>query len=218
MHEVDVRTRRRRENRIWRFAFLGSVLLHLFVLLLGGGRAIPFTEVAAAGPEAGDNRAAAGGLQVMSMVVPPPRPIERPIIPIPVEIEVEPIEYDMDRAFEESSFLGERPGTGAGIDTLDGAGNGGAASAGTGQNPMPAPKHMILPVDTPARLRGFDLTVWVFVTEQGEVVPDSTWLSPPSPDRRYNDRLISEAAEWSFRPAFRNGVAVAAWFRWVVKN
>lgn len=218
MNDVDVRTRRHREKRIWLCAFLGSVVVHLLVLLLGGDRPIPVYPVAAAGPEAGDDRAAAGGMQVMSMVVPPPRPIERPFVPIPVEIDIAPIEYSMDRAFEESSFLGERPGDAAGVETGDGAGNGGTASAGTGHNPMPSPKHMILPIDTPGRLRGFDLAVWVFVTELGEVVPDSTRLDPESPDRRYNERLIREAAEWSFRPAVRNGVAVAAWFRWVVNN
>ena len=216
VHDLDVTTRRRREQRIWRYALLGSVLLHLLVLLLGGSRSIPFSPGVAAGPKAGDDRAA-GGLQVLTMVMPPPPPIERPIIPIPVDIDIEPVEFDMDQAFDASAILGERPGLGeTGIETGDGAGNGGTDAAG--RNPMPVPRGMILPVDTPRSLRGFDLTVWVFVNELGEVVADSTWLDPPSRDRRYNERVISEAAEWSFRPATRDGVPVAAWFSWLIKN
>ena len=219
MHDLDVRTRRRRETRIWRYALLGSILAHLLVLLLGGGRSMMLDPGMPAGPKAGDDRAAAGGLQVMSMVVPPPRPIERPFIPIPVEIDLELSEFDMDQAFDASAFLGERPGLGdAGTETGDGAGNGGTDGEGSGHNPMPSPRMIIPVVDTPRGLRDFDLKVWVFVNELGEVVPDSTWLEPPSRDRRYNERLISEAAEWSFRPAIRNGVPVAAWFSWVVNN
>ena len=219
MHDLDVTTRRRKERRVWRYALLASALAHLLVLILGGGRTVPLAPGTAAGPKAGDDRAAAGGLQVMNMVVPPPRPIERPFIPIPVELDIEPVEFSIDEAFDVSALLGERPGLGeAGVETGDGAGNGGTDGEGRGHNPMPVPRMIIPVVDTPRGLRDFDLTVWVFVNEKGAVVADSTWLDPASPDRRYNERLIAEAAEWSFRPAMRNGVAVAAWFSWVVNN
>ena len=219
MHDLDVATRRRRERWVWQCALVGSVLVHLLVLLFGGGRSIPLSPGIAAGPDEGGDRAAAGGLQVMNMVMPPPRPIERPFIPIPVAIEIEPVEFDMDQAFDESALPGELPGPGeAGTDTGDGAGNGGTDGEGSGHNPMPVPRMIIPVVETPRGLRDFDLTVWVFVNELGDVVADSTWLQPPSPDRRYNERLISEAAEWTFRPAIRGGVPVAAWFSWVVNN
>ena len=217
MHDLDVTTRRHKEKRIWRYALLGSALLHLLVLLLGGDRSMSFSPGVAAGPEAGDDRAAAGGLQVMAMTAPPPPPIERPIIPVPVDIELDPVEFSIEQAFDAAAVLGERPGFGeVGIDTGDGAGNGGTDPEG--RDPTPAPRGMILPVDTPRNLRGFELKVWVFVNERGVVVADSTWLDPPSRDRRYNQRVLSEAAEWSFNPAVRDGVPVAAWFSWLIKN
>jgi hypothetical protein len=218
MHDLDVTTRRRREKWVWRSALGGSVIVHLLVLLLGGRSTLLFPGIPA-GPDAGDDRAAAGGLQAVNMVIPPPRPIERPFIPIPVEIDIELVEFDMDQAFDESAFIGELPGPGeVGTETGDGAGNGGTDGEGSGHNPMPVPRMIIPVVETPRGLRDFDLTVWVFVNELGEVVSDSTWLQPPSPDRRYNERLVSEAADWSFRPARKNGVPVAAWFSWVVNN
>ncbi len=213
MHELDVRTRRRREKWVWRCALLGSAFLHLLVLLLGGGRTIPLAGLPA-GPEEGDDRAASGALQAMNMVIPPPPPIERPFIPIPVDIEIEMVEFDMDQVFDESAFLGERPGVGeAGIETGDGAGNGG--SDGEGRGHIPKPKNVIWIPDVPKGLR---MKVWVFVDELGDVVADSTWLQPPSRDRRFNERMISEAAEWLFRPAIRNGIPVAAWFSWEISR
>ena len=219
MHDLDVATRRWRERWVWRCALAGSVLVHLLVLLLGGGRSIPLSPGIPAGPDVGDNSAASGSLQAMNLVIPPPRPIERPFVPIPVEIDIELVEFDMDQAFDDVALLGELPGLGeVGTETGDGAGNGGTDGQGSGQNPMPVPRMMIPVVDAPKGLKNLDLTVWVFVNELGEVVADSTWLQPPSPDRRFNERLVSEAADWSFRPAIRNGIPVAAWFSWDVNR
>lgn len=67
------------------------------------------------------------------------------------------------------------------------------------------------------RGEGFDLDVWVFVNESGEVVSDSTCLHPPTWNHEYNKRVISEMTEWSFRPAIRNGVPVGAWFSWGIR-
>ena len=212
MHDLDVGTRRRKENRIWRYALAVSVLFHVLVLLVSGGRPLPLSPFAAAGPEAGDNRAASGGVQAINVVSPPPRPIERPAIPVPAEINVDPIAIDTDFAFEESSLLGERPGLAeAGTETGDGAGDGGTANEGLQSLQPPKARHMILPPDPPRSLRGVTLRVWVFVDETGKVVSDSTRLDPPTRDRRYNDLLIRETAEWQFRPATKGGLPVAAW-------
>lgn len=214
MHELDVRTRRRREKWTWRCALLGSAFLHLLVLLFGGGRTIPLAG-RPAGPEAGDDRAAAGALQAMNMVIPPPPPIERPFVPIPVDIEIEMVEFDMEQLFDESAYLGERPGLGeAGTETGDGAGNGGSDGEGSGHNPMPVLRSLIPVTEAPRGVK--DMKVWVFVDEHGDVVADSTWLQPPSRDRRFNEQMISEAADWLFRPAISNGIPVAAWFYWEI--
>jgi hypothetical protein len=74
---------------------------------------------------------------------------------------------------------------------------------------------MIIP-PTNRDLRGSEIEVWVFVNEQGRVVADSTQLRPPTRDRRFNEQLTREAAEWIFNPARENGVPVAAWFPYVI--
>ena len=74
---------------------------------------------------------------------------------------------------------------------------------------------MIIP-PTNKSLRGKQVEVWVFVDPTGRVVADSTRLNPPTSDRGFNRRLISEAAEWIFNPGLRDGQAVAAWATWTV--
>ncbi len=217
MHDQDVRTRRRKENRIWRYALGTSILVHLLVLFLGGGRPIPLSPYAAAGPKAGDNRAAAGGVQAMNVVTPPSRPIERPVRPRPVDIATDPIEVSFEEAFSEPAFVGERPGAAnAGTETGEGAGDGGTADEGLNVLVPPLPRGFILPPDAPRSLRGKSTDVWVFVTEHGEVVADSTRLDPPTRDRRYNSRLIREAAEWRFRPGTKGGLPIAAWAKYKI--
>ncbi len=65
-------------------------------------------------------------------------------------------------------------------------------------------------------LRGNPVQVWVFVDEQGRVVPDSTRLEPPTTNLNLNQRLIRDAAQWVFRPAQRRGNAVASWFNYAI--
>ena len=215
VHDLDVRSRRSRENRIWRYAFLGSLLIHLCLFFLDGGARIPVAPLAAAGPRAGDDRPAAGGMQAISVVVPPTRPIERPFVPVLADIEVEPVEFDMDVTFEESALLGERPGDDVGKEAGDGEGDGGTGDGGGVTDSAPRMRHAVWPPEAPRG--GLTLRVWVFVTEVGEVVSDSTRLDPPSRDRRFNDRLINEAADWKFHPATRNGMPVAAWYSYLLR-
>lgn len=219
MYDQDVRARRRKENRIWRYALGASVLIHLLVLFLGENRPIPLSPYAAAGPKAGDNRAAAGGVQAMNVVTPPPQPIERPVRPKPVDIAADPVEFSLEEAFSEPAFVGERPGNAnAGTETGEGAGDGGTADEGLNRIQPPYPRGLLLPPDAPRSLKGKSTVVWIFVTELGEVVADSTRLDPPSRDRRYNSRLIAEAAEWRFRPGTKGGIPIAAWAQYTVNH
>ena len=211
---LGVRARRRRDNRVWRYALLVSAVGHLLLFLLGGDRPIPLAPLAAAGPRAGDDRPASGGMQAVNVIVPPTRPIERPFIPVLAEIDVEPVEFDLDQAFEESAFLGERPGDDVGKETGDGEGDGGTGDGGGVTDSPPVMRHLVYP---PEGQRGLRMRVWVFVTEVGDVVADSTRLDPPSRDRRFNDRMVDEAADWKFRPATRNGLPVAAWYSYLLR-
>ncbi|MEC7846622.1 MAG: hypothetical protein VYA70_04425, partial [Gemmatimonadota bacterium] len=74
--------RRSAERALWRNGFAGAVIVHLLVFLLWWGEAELVSPFAAAGPRAGDNRAARGGMQAMTIRVPPPRPIVRPRVPL----------------------------------------------------------------------------------------------------------------------------------------
>lgn len=212
-HDISARARRRRERAIWRTGLLVSVLAHLLVFLFWRGNVIPPSPFAAAGPRAGDDRAAAGSLQALNLALPPPVPVVARPVPIPVEVEIEPVEYEDDARVDPSAILGEAPGLGdaPGLETGTGLGDGGNADRGLFRLEPPSPRGMIIPPANRA-LRGTEIQVWVFVDEAGRVVPDSTRLDPPTRDRDFNRRLIREAAEWVFRPARQEGRPVASWF------
>src|SRR5690606_35250240 len=89
----------RRWKRAWRIAMLASVALHAGLFLLMGTDVVaPRSPFAAAGPRAGDDRAAAGGgMEAVAMRIEmpeAPQPIPRPPAPLPVPaeqvVEVEP--------------------------------------------------------------------------------------------------------------------------------
>ena len=216
-HDLNARDRRRQEQKIWRTALLVSVLVHLLIFFGWRGNVIPQSPFAAAGPRAGDNRAAQGSLQAMNVRVPPSRPIVPPPIPIPTLADIEPVEFVQEEEIDAASVLGERPGTdeGPGLETGTGLGDGGTAEEGFFRLQPPSPRGMIIP-PTNRELRGTTVQVWVFVNEQGRVVADSTRLEPPTRDRDFNNQLIREAAEWVFRPAVKEGEAVASWYPYTI--
>jgi hypothetical protein len=213
LHDISARDRRRRDRSIWRTGLFVSVLAHVLIFVLWRGNVIPLSPFAAAGPRAGDDRAASGSLQAMNLRVPPPTPVVPPLVPIPTEVEIEPVEVEEDAQVDPASVLGDAPGLGdvPGLETGTGRGDGGNADQGLYRLDPASPRGMIIP---PANrnLRGTEVQVWVFVDEVGRVVADSTRLDPPTRDGDFNRRLIREASEWSFRPARQEGRAVASWF------
>ncbi|MEX2048671.1 MAG: hypothetical protein WEB90_03755 [Gemmatimonadota bacterium] len=213
LHDISARDRRRRDRSIWRTGLFVSVLAHLLVFLFWRGNVIPLSPFAAAGPRAGDDRAASGSLQAMNLRVPPPTPVVPPLVPIPTEVEIEPVEVEEDAQVDPASVLGDAPGLGdvPGLETGTGRGDGGNADQGLYRLEPASPRGMIIP---PANrnLRGTEVQVWVFVDEVGRVVADSTRLDPPTRDGDFNRRLIREASEWVFRPARQEGRSVASWF------
>jgi hypothetical protein len=160
---------------------------------------------------------------------PPPAIPQPPVIPVPEVFLLEPevilpeIPQEVEPA--EPEVLVPGIGTGTGDDRLDAGDSGlpgatGQGDAGTGAEGLarlipPSPRGMIIP-PTNRDLRGTEVQVWVFVNEQGRVVADSTQLRPPTSDRRFNEQLTSEAAQWVFNPARENGTPVAAWFPYVI--
>lgn len=226
---VSVAERRRRERRLWRNAFLASVLIHLLILWLGPRGEIPLSSSNAAGPDNQDDLAAAGSMTVVALSSAPPAAIVRPPPPILVADvpETEPITPEpfpeVSLALPEiretgvGSTVGTDPGDtpDAGIPGAQGAGNAGTSEQGRSGLIPPSPRGMIIP-PTNRDLRGSRIEVWVFVDERGRVVPDSTRLQPPTSDRGFNEQLQREAAQWIFEPARENGAPVAAWFPYTI--
>ncbi len=216
-HGLSNAERRIAERALWRNGFAGALIVHLLIFFLWWGEAELVSPFAAAGPRAGDNRAARGGMQTLNIRVPPPRPIIRPQVPLlafdPVPLE----EFEDDQQqVETASILGDRPGVdGPGLPEGDGRGDGGTAATGLFRNVPPSPRGMIIP---PANrsLRGQKIEVWVWVDERGRVVAERTELRPPSSDRDFNARLVREAAEWVFEPAKNGGRPVASWITYTI--
>lgn len=212
-HDLTNRERRKRDRRIWRTALLSSLLFHLLVFMGWRGQVIPESPFAAAGPKAGDFRTAGGSMQAMNIQTPTVRPIVPPPVPLEVSVDIDPVEFEPDPAFDPAQVLGDAPGQDAGPGTENGQGRGDGGNAEEGLNRLqpPSPRGMIIPPSN-SSLKGTTVEVWVFVDARGRVVADSTRLNPPTRDRGFNQRLIREAAEWVFRPAMKAGEAVASWF------
>jgi hypothetical protein len=106
-----------------------------------------------------------------------------------------------------------RPGT----ETGTGRGDGGTGESGLNRIAPPSPRGLILPPsDRPSKVRGKTISVYVFVTDRGMVVGDSTRLNPGSGDSKFDTRLKRQAAEWVFHPAQRDGRAIAGWFEYTI--
>lgn len=218
--------RRARERRIWKRALLLSAAAHVLVfLLLAMSEHDPLEDQGAAGAEERDEEPLDGGLRTVSLSEAPPEvtrpdgvPVPVPDLPEPPDLDPEPEVEPVDLA-DGFDGLMDRPGddrgdADAGADG-DGSGDGGSGDGGLQRTIPPSPRGLIVPPSNPD-LDGVSIRVRVFVTDEGQVVPDSTILIPPTEDDSYNDRLRSEAASWRFQPARRDGEPVAEWFTYEV--
>jgi hypothetical protein len=232
VYAASIRERRERERKVWRIGLLLSVLFHLLLLFVGPPAPSPESPFAAAGPRAQDDRAAQGSMVALQMssappdaAVPPPELVVAEVEPPPEEVEVEP---DATPEVEPDTPELPEPGTGdtqgvdpeptaadTGTPTGTGEGDGGTTEEGRFRLVPPTPRGLIMP-PTSNRLRGQEIQVWVFVNEDGRVVADSTRIEPPTSDRRFNQQIIAEAAQWVFQPARRDGRPVPSWFPYTI--
>ncbi|HEX6307440.1 MAG TPA: energy transducer TonB [Longimicrobiales bacterium] len=217
-------------DRTFRWALAASVLFHLLIVLLfRAERLVPVMRTAAAGEQAGDPVAAAGGgMEMIEYRIETPPPEPEPVVPTPEPVPVpepepEPApqepsaEPNQGQTQQQSSGAGRGPETGPGTATGTGRGDGGTADEGLNRVVAPTPRGMILPPsDRPSRVKGMTVTVYVFVAASGNVVADSTRISPPTGDSRFDRRLRDDAAQWKFRPATRGGQPIAAWFPYTI--
>lgn len=215
---LTIRERRRGERSVWRIGLALSVLAHILVFVLWPEGHVDVSPYAAAGPRSGSPAAASGGMQAMNVRA-PAQEIVRPPPPAPVPTlePTDPVEIEDEATVDAAAVLGERPGLEEpGTETGTGQGDGGSADEGRFSLIPPSPRGMIVPPSN-EELRGSEVSVWVFVDETGQVVPDSTRLEPPTRDRDFNERLVEEASEWIFEPAREGGEPVAAWFPYTIR-
>lgn len=223
------RAQERRAKRHFRGGIAASVLLHALVVLFFLGQSLPPSPFSAAGERRDSDRAArGGGMQALELSTParevpaPPPPVPVPAEEeVPVEPEPEPqpeLEVPAIALVEGVGTPGEpAPELGPGLADGDGQGDGGTEAEGRFRVVPPRPRGLILPPgDRPGSVRGKEVEVWVFVTKEGSVVPDSTQLHPPTGDRRFDRRLRDYAAGWVFEAALEDGRPVAEWFRYTI--
>ncbi|MEX2571742.1 MAG: hypothetical protein WD737_10630 [Gemmatimonadota bacterium] len=233
---ADVRAR---EDERWRRArsigIIGTVIVHFIILILFRGANLPpVSDTSAAGPNAGDVRAAEAGGSGLTMVEvrpeQPPTPEEEipepVVVPVPTDVVVEPEEVEVATPdpgpAPEPSLPGtggpgtggaEGPTTGPGTATGSGEGGGGTGEEGASRIIPPTLRGLFIPPSgRPNSARGQEITVWVFVQESGRVDPNTIRLEPPTSDSRYNQRLIQSVAEWVFDPATQGGEPVPVWY------
>lgn len=224
-----------RWKRTWRWALFASIGVHvLLLLLLWVTPPLPVIPVSAAGPRAGDPSAAAGGgdqliaFQTVSdlpetepveeVVEPEPVPVPDPTVaPVEPPREARPTAPSSGQTAQPNPGEGRGEAKGPGTETGTGAGDGGTGEEGLYKLTAPSPRGLILPPsDRPGSVRGKSVTVYVFVTERGRVVSDSTRLAPSSGDSRFDRRLKEQASEWQFRPGMRGAQPIPAWFQYTI--
>lgn len=227
-HRSNSLDRRYRRALQWGLAF--SLVAHAAIFLVFDEAPLPPSPFSAAGERTGDARAArGGGMEAVELMSPPDVP-ESPPVPVPeptpeeVE-ELEEVEEQVEDVGVTAPLLGEvatLPGPigledGPGLEDGTGTGDGGTEEEGRFRAVPPRPRGMIMPPgDRPDRVRGKEVDVWVFVSAEGRVVPDSTRLNPSTGDRRYDRRLREHAADWVFEAAMRDGSPIAEWFRYTI--
>lgn len=220
---------KRRWDRAFGLSLLLSLVLHIVLVLLFRETVMaPDVPTSAAGEDAGDPAAARGGgmeLIAYTEVRTPEVPEAEVPVPVPVPDAAQQQVEQREPARASSQPLGQAhsPGegrgseTGPGTDSGTGRGDGGTGESGTSRVVAPSPRGLILPPsDRPASVRGRQVTVYVFVSERGRVVSDSTRLAPSTGDTRFDARLRREASEWVFNPARRDGQPVAEWFQYQI--
>lgn len=229
MSEHRSRFLARRYHRALRWGLVLSLIVHAGLFVVFHQTSIPPSPFSAAGPQAGDNRAArGGGMEAVELRAPaepavsPPEP-EPDATPDPTEVEPpEPRIQDIGLPSPTISDLMSVPGPLGRIDApglADGAGEGAGGSETEGRFTVvpPRPRGLILPPgDRPDRVRGKEVDVWVYVSAAGRVVADSTRLDPSTGDRGFDRRLRQHASGWVFEAARRDGRSVGEWFRYTI--
>ena len=118
--QPTVSQRRKSQDRVLRIALFVSLLFHVFVFTVWRVVPLPPSPLSAAGPRAGDFRAAGGGMQSVNLRVPPSRPIIPPRVPIITLEMTDPVEFDPEPQIDLAAVTGDAPGMAEGPPGIEG--------------------------------------------------------------------------------------------------
>jgi TonB family protein len=172
----------------------------------------------AAGPRTGDSNAAAGSgaLQAIAFaevrsteIPPPPTPLPSLDAPDVTIVETRAPSFATGELERPGSTAGRQAGFVPGLPGGTGSGDGGTDAEGRYRNTVPEPRVIIPDWDPPNEVKGMRVRMRVLVDERGN--PVDVQLEPPTPNDRFNRKLIETAMEMEFKPALRNGRPVRDW-------
>lgn len=195
-----------------------SLLLHAVVFLAWRSEQVAAGASIAAGLRTGDASAAAGGgaMQAITLaaarsteIPPPPAPLPSLDAPEVVPVEVETPVLASGLLERPGSSPGQNAGFVPGVPGGTGTGDGGTDAEGLYRNTVPEPRVIIPDWDPPKEVKGMRVRMRVLVDERGN--PVDVELEPPTPNARFNRKLIETAMEMEFKPALRNGRPVRDW-------
>lgn len=195
-----------------------SAAVHALLLFGWRAPAVDGSGSLAAGPRAGDYRAAEGGGEMTALAIAAPRPIEVPAPPQtrPQIRDPELRVTEPERQVITASFSGPVGGTpdegraGPGLPGVDGAGDGGSDRAGRDRRSPPTPRSITPRWDPPQELRGHRVTLRVHVDARGEPTGEIE-IQPRIADSGFEKQLRRDVLAMDFLPARREGRPVADW-------
>jgi len=219
--ETVVSPSRRNAARQRKALWIGFAISAAFhgLLLFGWRTASPDGPGSlAAGPRAGEFRAAAGGGELVALAIAAPRPIEVPAPPAtrPQIRDPEIRVQEPERHLITASLNGPSGGSpaegraGPGLPGADGAGDGGADREGRDRRTFPTPRSIIPRWDAPRELKGQRVTLRVRVDATGEPTGEIE-IQPKLANAGFEKQLRRDVLAMDFLPGRQDGRAVADW-------
>ncbi|MFW6084542.1 MAG: hypothetical protein ACODAA_04955 [Gemmatimonadota bacterium] len=207
-----------RQRKAWWIGFALSAAFHAFLLFGWRTTAPQGPGSLAAGPRAGDVRAASGGSEMTAIDIRMPQPIEVPEPPTARPLPSDPQVAVPQREVRTwtaslSSPTGSAldPGhTGSGLPRADGAGDAGADRRGRDRNAPPTPRSITPRWDPPQELKGRRVTFRVRVDELGEPTGEIE-VRPRLDETEFVRRVRDDLLTMDYLPGRRDGRPVSDW-------
>lgn len=220
-HETELTPSRRnsvRQRKAWWIGFALSAAVHALLLFGWRSPAPQGSGSLAAGPRAGDFRAASGGSEMTAIDIRMPQPIEvpapptaRPQLDDPQLAVPEPAQRVLTASLESSGGAAMNQGrAGAGLPSATGAGDGGNDRQGRDRRTFPTPRSIIPRWDPPDELKGRRVTFRVRVDERGEPTGEIE-VRPRIEETDFVRRVRDDLLTMDYLPGRQDGRPVADW-------